>query len=400
MPPERRRERWVGLLTVGLARVWTRTTRTKTGRVVATVTAVAITIALLVVLTGLALALADGGAVSTDDGDVHVHPPEESSRSAIDGVETVRLGASVDRTAQLRAEPGVDHASPVLAEPATLESPDSGSSERVMLVGVQPDHESRSVAGLPTDDLETDDSLVLSSAAATTLEVDDGDDLVVPASEFATENTSAEFTVRGVEAEQTDVPVVLLDLEALHAIAGDGGDQLADRIVLWGESDQATNAASESYPEATVHAAEDTDPAAIFDDDVALATSLLALLVGLVVASAFVATTAGMTVEADRRSLAVLESVGIARSGRLTVVAVSVLSTTAVGGLCGGVLGIVGIEAVSWVATATVSHGSVAVAHPAFVPYGVVVALVAGLLALPYPLALAARTSALTEVDR
>ncbi|ELY60930.1 hypothetical protein C493_03437, partial [Natronolimnohabitans innermongolicus JCM 12255] len=41
-----------------------------------------------------------------------------------------------------------------------------------------------------------------------------------------------------------------------------------------------------------------------------------------------------------------------------------------------------------------------AAVEPVFVPYGLAVALVAGLLAMPYPLALAARTNAVDELNR
>lgn len=107
-----------------------------------------------------------------------------------------------------------------------------------------------------------------------------------------------------------------------------------------------------------------------------------------------------MTVNEDRRTLAVLESVGFTTRSRLAIVAVSTLLTTVCGALVGVALGAGGIYTVNRIATATVAPGAVAEIHPLFVPYAIGVALVAGLVAVPYPLVVAARTSVLTEVGR
>jgi putative ABC transport system permease protein len=108
----------------------------------------------------------------------------------------------------------------------------------------------------------------------------------------------------------------------------------------------------------------------------------------------------GMTVDEDRRALAVLESIGVPVRGRLAVVAISTAVTTLVGALVGIGVGVAGIAGVNAVASATVAPGAVARFHPSFVPYAIAVALLSGLVASPYPLAVAARTSVLEEVGR
>ncbi|THE65012.1 ABC transporter permease [Salinadaptatus halalkaliphilus] len=412
----RRRTRWVGIVSLAVARLWRRAMHTRSGRIAATVTVVAVTIGLLVTVTGVSLALADGGAVSDDDGDITVTPAESATLSAVDGVEGPRLGDTNARTETIADADGVDHASPVLVEPGQLEAATEGEERRtVLLVGVVPDDEPRTVAGLPTDDLEPGDShygdgsydgppngeIVLSAAAADRLEAEEGDELAVPAMEGATGSGDVSLTVAAVDdASDDETPVALVHLSELQSVGGAADGQLADRVVVWGDDDAASAAASEAYPDAAVDSGATANPASLFDDGLAFAASLLALLVGVVICTSFVATTAGMTVEDDRQSLAVLESVGIEQRGRLAIVAISTLVTTICGAVVGIVLGFAGIYAVNAVAGATIAPGLVAHSHPAFVPYALVVAVLSGLIAMPYPLVLAAKTSVLEEVSR
>lgn len=412
-----RRTRWNALVGFSLRRLWRRATRTRSGRIAATVTAVALTIALLVVLTGVALALADGGVVTEDDATVEIVPEDSGSVSAVDGVEGPRLGETNERAAAIRAEDGVDHASPVLVEPSRLESSD-GEPRTVLLVGVVPDDEPRTVAGLSADALEPGDphyddgsyagppreEIVLSEAAAERLGASTGDELAVAgAGSTLPTDENPTVTVTAVEPagtgdETTDAPVALVHLSELQTVSGASDGQLADRVLVWGDADAAETAAAEAYPDASVESADSVDLDALFDDGLALATGVLALVASVAICAAFVATTMGMTVDEDRRTLAVLESVGFPASSRLAVVALSTLATTVVGALLGVALGVAGIHAVNTIAEATIAPGSVAVVHPMVVPYAIAVALAAGLIAVPYPLAVASRTSVLEEV--
>ncbi|WP_076608363.1 ABC transporter permease [Natronorubrum thiooxidans] len=411
-----RRARWRGLVGISVIRLWKRMVTTRSGRLVATIGAVALTIALLVVVTGIALGLADGGAVADDDADVRIAPEESATLSAVDGVEGPRLGATNDRAETIRAEDGVAHASPVLVEPVQLESTD-GDPRTLLLVGVVPDDEPRTVGGLSTESLESggprdaDDSsdgppageIVLSATAADRLEADAEETLTVTGPHRSDERPAPSFTASAVETagdDDLETPIALVHLRDLQTVAGADGGQLADHVLIWGDADAATAAAAEAYPDATVQATDGTDPSALFGDGLAFATSLLALIVGVTICASFVATTAGMTVNEDRRTLAVLESVGYPTHSRLTIIAVSTLLTTLCGALLGIILGVGGIHALNTVASATVAPGAVAAVHPVFVPYAIVVALVSGLVAVPYPLAVAARTSVLAEVGR
>lgn len=442
------RTRWVGLGRLAVTRLWKRTTKTTSRRVIATISAVALTIALLVVVTGVALALADGGTTTENDADVQVMPESTDLLSSINGVEGARLGEANERAASIREAEGVDHATPVLTEPMRLEraSDESTTSanetepgsdanatdnrtatdpQTVLLVGVTPDEEPRTVAGLPTNELASDSSaaaddttattstnataapgqreLVLSTTAAERLGVTAGDELAVSSSQFeATDTPPPTVTVTAVVETSGDdeTPVALGHLRALQTLSGADEGELADRVLVWGESDAAADEAAAAYPDATVETPDRTDPSLLFDDGLAFVTSVLALVVVVAICAAFVATTAGMTVNEDRRMLAVLESVGFPTHSRLAIVAISTQALTLCGALLGGVLGFVGIHALNAVASGTIAPGAVAETHPLFLPYALVIACVAGLIAIPYPLVIAARTSVLAEVSR
>ncbi|WP_222917444.1 ABC transporter permease [Natrinema sp. SYSU A 869] len=413
----RRRTRWRGVVGLTFSRWWQRATRTTTGRIASTIAAVALTIALLVVVTGVALALADGGVANKDDADVRITPEESGTLSSVDGVEGPRLGATNERAATIRSRDGVEHASPVLVETARLESTD-GDPRPVRLIGIVPDEESRTVAGLSTTALESGDphyangsydgprngEIVLSPTAAERLDATAGDELSVSmgGTERASE-ANPSVTVAAVADEGAGgggAPIALVHLSELQSFSGADNGELADRLLLWGDSEAAQLAAADTYPAAAVEVAGGTDPSTLFEDGLAFATSVIALLVGVTICASFVATTMGMTVDEDRRTLAVLESVGFPTHSRLAIVVVSTGITTLVGSIVGIGLGMAGIVAVNAVAGATVAPGAVAHFHPVFVPYAIVVALVAGLVAVPYPLAVAARTSVLEEVGR
>ncbi len=386
----------------------------------ASTAAVALTIAILLVVTGIALALANAGVVSQADADATVVPEQGETLSDVGGVEPAQLGAANERAAEIRDRDGVDHASPVLVETVRLKSAegdDGGESGLVLFVGVVPDDEERTVAGLPTTGLEPGDphyadgsydgprtgELVLSDAAAERLDAGEGDEFSVVGNRTATDRTTfgvAEIDAAAGNERDADVPVALVHLSELQSISGASEGELADRVLVWGDAEAAAAAGEDAYPNATVETAGSTNPSQLFDDGLAFATSLIALVVGVAICAAFVATTMGITVNEDRRMLAVLEAIGFPTHSRLAVVGISTLVTTLLGAVLGIVGGVLGVLAVDAVAGATVASRTVAVIHPLFVPYAFGVAFVSGLVAVPYPLVVAARTNVLDEVGR
>ncbi|TYL36720.1 ABC transporter permease [Natronococcus pandeyae] len=410
--PRSRAARLRGLLEVALAVVRAQTV-TARGRTIATVCIVALTVANLLLVTGVALALADDEPVA-HDAELRVVPDDSGVHGTATGVEGPRLGESHDRAATIAEHDGVTHATPVLTEPVRIEHPETGHDQYLLLVGVVPGPEPTTIAGLSTDTMESGDSqyadgtddgdpageIVLSTEAAETLEADAGDSLE-PGSEV--EDPGRSYTVVDVDEPadgDTEIPVALVHLSELQSMTGADTAGLADQVLVWGEADAAQTAAADAYPEAELETGGPTDIRTLFGDELALATSVLALIVAFAVCSLLVATTAGLRVESDRRTLATLGAVGFPTGSRLLVVATTTLATAGAGALLGLVLGVGGIAATNAIATATVAPEAVAVVHPLFVPYAIGVAVLSTLVALPYPLALAARTDLLAEVDR
>ncbi|MCU4925145.1 ABC transporter permease [Halobacteria archaeon AArc-dxtr1] len=402
--------RWRGLVAISIARLWNRTTGTRSGRLVASVGAVALTIALLVVVTGVALGLADAGAVDDTDADVTIAPEDGNVLASVDGVEGPRLGETSDRSADIGSQEGVSHVSPVLVEPVRIEAAGDDEPRTVLLVGVVPDEESRTVGGLPTDELSSGESaleagdltgeIVLSAVAADRLGAAPGDDLVAADSPEVAGAGAPTVTTTAVESADDETPIALVHLDDLQQLSGAADGQLADRILVWGDEDAATAAADDAYPDATVESSASADPSALFGDGLAFATSALAFVVSVAICASFVATTAAMTVNEDRKTLAVLTSVGFPTRSRLAFVASSTLATTLCGAVVGTAIGAVGIYGLNAAAAATIAPGAIAQFHPVFVPYALAVALVSGLVAIPYPLTVAARTNVLQEVGR
>ncbi|ELY62800.1 hypothetical protein C489_21026 [Natrinema versiforme JCM 10478] len=196
----------------------------------------------------------------------------------------------------------------------------------------------------------------------------------------------------------------MLHLSELQSITGADDDDLADQVLVETESGTSTaaaeSAAADTYPTATIQSGSESDFGSIRSDDFALATSLVALVVAILICSLFVATSSALTIDRDRRTIAVLAAVGFSVRSRLAIVAITTLSLTLAGAVAGVVLGIVGISITNHVATATMAPRPIATLRPAFVPYAIGVALLAGVLALPYPLYLVARTNVVAELGR
>ncbi|MFC6766305.1 FtsX-like permease family protein [Natrinema soli] len=432
-----RYNRWCGLIALTIARVRRQLTTAAQGRLIATVLIVAVTVANLILVTGVALALADEQALAHDAA-VQVHPDEGSVQSSVAGVEPPRLGATHERAAMISEREGVTHASPVLAEPIQVKSPETGHTTSLLVVGVVPGSESAMVAGLPTGSLTAGDpfyegggaaggppgEIVLSTAAGEKLNASTGETLTLasvradyngtptnetsngtattePVAMAADYNRTAAVTaIEPRTADNTEMPVALVHLSTLQSLTNATDADLADQVLIWGDQTAAQAGGTAAYPNATVETADTTQFGSLFDDTLALVTTVLALVIAGTICSLFVATTTGLTVEADRQTLAMLEAIGFPVQSRLLIIAVTAIVTTGCGAVLGLGLGIGGILVVNALATATIAPSAVAAIHPLFLPYALGIALVSAVVALPYPLVLAARTNVLAEVGR
>lgn len=409
-----RRARWLGLVGLACRRLLGRTGG-GLNRVTLAVSVVGLTVALLVVVTGISVGLTTQATVSADDVDYWITPDAGTSLTSVVSVRGPQLGDVHPATAEIRAIDGVRTASPVLVEILRLRAPDSTEPEYVLGVGVVPPEGGMRVAGLSTDPLRPGDprygtgeydgevtgEVVLSPAAATLLNASAGDALAVgsPATGAV---RYADFEVTAVDAADArplggNVPVAVVHLSELQELSGAARADQADQLLVRTDAGGLKAQLAGVYPDATVVARGSLDAGAVLSSDLPLAMGVAALVITVVVAGLFVATTMGLEVETDRRFLAVLAAVGVSRRGRLLVVAATTVALAALGGIVGVALGAAGIVGLNAGLTAALGLPAVAHLHPLLVAYGLAVALLTGLLAVPYPL-LVARGTATSEV--
>jgi len=163
---------------------------------------------------------------------------------------------------------------------------------------------------------------VLTDAAADGIDAAAGDDLEVRGSMLEAANRSVEddrsptHTVTAVEdVSATDLsgelPLVVLHLSELQSMTGSDGTDLADQVLVETEAETSTTAAESAAEDARIRTRRFSpetaaDSRRFESDDFALATSLVALVVAVVICSLFVATSSALTIDRDRQAIAVL----------------------------------------------------------------------------------------------
>ncbi len=379
--------RLAGLVRIGTHRGLTRAVGAQNVRVLLSVVAVAVSITLLLVVTGLALGL---GAETTTYGsgvDYWI-VPEGGAGSALVSTGGPMLGETHATTATLEERDDVDYATPVLTHPVELES--STEREFVLAVGVVSAEGAPRVAGLDTTALtpgdphhETGDrtgEIVASEAAASILDVDRGDEVTFK----STNETGTVVAVDERDDISADVPIVLVQLSELQTITGaDDGDQ-ADQILVDGTGSDLRSDLETVYSGTSVETRSGLLARDTADTDLSLALALGGLVIAIGVGTLFVATVLGMEVVANRNELAAMAAIGLAPSSRLTIIGIETVMTTLIGGALGVLGGTLGITTLNATAGQVLGTGTVAIFHPAMLGYGLVVAVVIGLLTIPY----------------
>lgn len=417
-PSGSRLARWLGLLGLAGQRIRRRATTGTVNRVTLAIGIVALAVALLVVVTGISIGLATQSTVSGSDVQYWIVPESSTTLTTVVTVRGPQLGDVHDTSAEIERLDGVTGATPVLIDIVRMRAPGSEQPEYVLGVGIIPRRSGETVSGISTAPLTPGDphfaggsyageftgEVILSPAAATVLNASTGNDLAV-ASPASGEVQYSGFAVTDVSESgfQTvggNLPVAVVHLSELQTLTGAATGDQADQMLVRTNDPSVKPALRAVYPEAEVVARRSLNSQQVIDSELPLAISLTALLAGLVIAGLFVATTMGLEVEADRQLLAVLAAVGISERGRLLVVAATTLTIALAGGMIGIVLGALGIVLVNYVATTQFALPAIARLHPLLLGYGLGVALVMGLLAVPYPVLVARRTEILEELTR
>lgn len=411
--------RWAGVVGFALRRLFARSRHTASREFLSTLCLVALAIALLIVVSGISLTLADESTVESEAADLRVVPAEQSSLSPIVDAGQPRVHDVHARTAQISSHERVTAATPVLIEGVRLRAPDSSQPVEVLAIGVIPGPASPPVAGLATSRLGDGDphyangsydgrytgDVLLSAAAAEQLNATTDDPLLLQSQTAGPSNE--EYTVTAIDAgaqPSSSLPIAVFRLSELQAVSGAAKDDRANQIVVQTAGDGTTVRHDLDAMDANTTVVSNDGVAAnvnaLQDNQLAMALSVTTSLLGIALCALVVATTMGLTINADRQHLAVLAALGFNRRARLTLVAVTVLGLTIAGAAIGLLLGVSGVVLTNAVAQATLTTAPIATVGLWTIPYAFGVALIAGILAVPYPLAIAARTSILAELQQ
>jgi putative ABC transport system permease protein len=407
--------RWAGLAKLALGRVADGIRRPGLSRPLVAIVVVAVAVAVLVVVTGLSLGLATQPSVQSGS-EYWIAPESASTLTTLFSTDGPQLGDVHATSTDLEAREDVDRATPVLVEVLELRAAPDAEAEYVVAVGIVPPADDGRVAGVSTAAMPPGDphyaggdydgeftgEVVLTPAAAELLRAESGESLFI--SRPGPGAVDQRFAVAGVTEEgartiRGEAPVALFQLSELQTFTGaDTGDQ-ADQILVRAD-ESAVPALEAAYPDATVVERGSLSGDRLADSDLPLAVSPSAVLVVLVVITLVIATAAGIDVEADRRQLAVFAALGLSSRTTTGLVVTRTLALAVLGGVVGTVLGTLGIVLMNRVVAPYFELTSIAVLDPLLVGYGIGIAIFAGLLAVPYPVALARRTPTLQGLTR
>ncbi|WP_226010845.1 FtsX-like permease family protein [Halomicrobium salinisoli] len=407
-----RRARAAGLVRLGVARVRYRLLAGGTRQTLLSVLGVALAVTLVLSVTSVSLGLASQGEVRTEAADFWVVPAENQG-SAIVGVEGTRFGQVHPVAERLNARDDVAHATPVLSDITRVRTGDGGEPTQVFVVGVIPSAEGGSVVGLPTDALSPGDpyyangsydgrwtgQAVLSESAATALNVSDGERLTAAGSDERSYQLRVEESHPAQAPGLAQFPVAVVHLsEAQRLTAAAGGDN-ADRFLVDSTDPAVREALTGLYPESEVVSQRGLMAHNLQTSDLPLAMSVAAGLIAVVAGVLTIVTTTGFEVADDGESRAVLAAMGVSRSTRYGLIVTETVATAAMGGLA-GVLGWLAVVGVIAVAGESGSSVPTAVARPELAVYGLVLAVLVGLLSLPFLLLFTRRGSLVEALPR
>lgn len=400
-----RPRKWLSLVGIGYRRLVGKAGTTDTRRVAISIIGVGLAIGLMLVVTGIALGLAEGTTIGGTSVDYWIVPEAGSASTLVVSPDAPRFGQAHESTTRIEAIDGVEQATPVLVEMNRLVGPD-GTSEYVLLIGVIPSP-GLTIEGIDTSPLNSNianrskwgGEIVLSDGAATLLNAD-------PGSTIRPRGTSANRTLTVVNVSTSvqsggfaQFPIGVMHLNELQVLTGaDAGDQ-ADQFLVTASSPDVEDDLAQVYPRSTVIARNDLGSEA-FDEDLPLAMSLASLLVALIIGTLFVGTMMGLEITADRQEYAVMGALGLPFSSQAIIVASQTLTVTLFGGIVGVVLGTGGIVATNQLAMEFLTPAPIARFHPYLLVYGVAIAVLIGVLAVPYLLWLSKRTDIVTELRK
>ena len=401
-----------GILGFAVRRTLARLRGADRTQILLSIAGVAIAVALLLLVTSVGVGLSASELVRASNADYAIVPSGGSS--AVTDVERAKLGRSHGIAANLSARDDVVHATAmrntILPVQVAGGNVSSGENEtRLLVVGVTSTREDGVTAGLPTDGLSRNDThyadgaydgpftgeAVLSASAADRLNATRGTELRPTRS-----GGNRTFRVTSIEEPQQggfgQFRVALVHLSELQTVINATDGDAADQIFVEANDPAVQEHLETVYPETTVVSRNDLFAGGDGRSRLPVAIAIAAFIVALVVGTLFMITTMGFELAADRKNRAVMRTIGLSEGTRTAIVVVQTFVVSAVGGVTGIGFWLVGIRIVNAL-SGSVGGVPVAVFRPVLAVYGIAVALLIGVLTVPY-LLVAARRGSVSEV--
>ena len=397
-----------GVLGFAVRRTLSRLRGAERTQILLSVAGVAIAVALLLLVTSVGVGLSASETVRASNADYAIVPSGGSS--AVTDVGRAKLGQVHDVTRDLPGREGVVHATAIrsaFVEVRPASSPEDGTS--LLVVGVTATRENGVIAGLPTEGLSRADvhyangsyegpftgEMVLSESAADRLNATEGT-VLRPETRAGRDRA---FRVAAVsEPRRAGVgqfPVALVHLSELQTVVnateGDAGDQ----IFVEASGSGVRERLEVVYPRTIVVSRGDLFAGSDGRSRLPAAIALAAFVVALVVGTLFMITTMGFELAADRKNRAVMRAIGLSGGTRTAIVVFQTFVVAVAGGVAGIGLWLAGV-AIANALSGAVAAVPVAAVRPVLAAYGLGVALLIGLLTVPY-LLVAARRGSIAE---
>jgi len=379
---------------------------------------VAVAVALMLLVTSVGVGLSASETVRASNADYAIIPSGGSSATL--DVGRAGLGGAHSVVDDLAGREGIASATAVRIDslqvaPNATPPPDN-DSVTLLVVGVAPAREGGVVAGIPTGALEPGDphyangtyegpftgETVLSPAAADRLNATRGTTLRPGGT---SRPGGADRTLRVTAIRQPrapgvgQFPVALVHLSELQTLLNDTTGDPFDQLLVEtepGATDVEATLAGVYPTGTTVVSRDDLFAGAGGRSRLPAAIALAAFVVSLVVGTLFVITTMGFELAADRERRAVMRAIGLSGASRTAIVVVQTFVVAVAGGVAGIGLWLAGIAVTNTLA-GSVSGVPIAAFRPVLAAYGLGVAVLIGLLTVPY-LLLAARRGSTSEV--
>jgi putative ABC transport system permease protein len=215
---------------------------------------------------------------------------------------------------------------------------------------------------------------------------------------ITTPGTDQTFTIIDIaDSElQTGVgaaPVALVHLSELQAITGAADGDTASQILVSSNDQRVRTTIEGIYPQTDVVTRTGFAGQTVSTSSLPVAMGIAAFVVSLIIGTLFTATTMGLEISHDRQFIAILSAVGYTERSIGFVIALQVVTVCLIGGVSGSLVGIGGIYLINTFLARTLSLPAVGIIDLRLIPYGIMTAIMIGVLSLPYPVWLARRTT-------